>query len=40
MENESTDRWIEEITSPAYIEAYNKKLEILKAKIEKSPDLE
>lgn len=37
---ESTDRWIEEITSPAYIEAYNKKLEILKARIEKTPDLE
>jgi hypothetical protein len=37
---ESTDRWIEEITSPEYIEAYNKKLEILKAKTEKSPDSE
>jgi len=37
---ESTDRWIEEITSPEYIDEYNKKLEILKAKIEKKPDIE
>ena len=37
---ESTDRWISEITSPAYIDAYNKRIEALKKRIEKNPESE
>jgi hypothetical protein len=35
---ESTDRWIAEITSPAYIDAYNKRIEALKKRMEKNPE--
>ena len=35
---ESTDRWIAEITSPAYIDAYNKKIEALRKRLETTPE--
>jgi hypothetical protein len=37
---EATDRWIKEINSPKYIDAYNKRIEALKVRSEKTSESE